>query len=600
VNKSIAVAAAAFGGLLAYTALSSRYSVLPVAPAADWIACARPVNLGVWPRGDRFAYFQTRLVVGARPERARLMVRALRDASVRVDARELLAPRADLSAWREPRAVDLAPALPPGAHTLTLVVMDRDGPPAVWARAPDIGLATSAAWSSSCDGKTWAPARLASRPAAPDWLADAPTPGQGLRRALPWLLAAAALAWLLGLPESAPPGAALGALLAYWALLAALSLLRMPEGVGFDADAHVEYARLVLEKRALPLATQGWQAFQPPLYYLLGALLGAGDRALRALNLLAGAGLVVAASRFLARALPGRRGPRAAGLLVAGLLPAALASSQLPGNEPLAALLTALTLCEALRWLEEGGGTARLGAVWGASLLAKATPALLAPALLLAAVRRRAALLRAAAAAALVCGWYYLWVWARLGAPFVGGWDPSRGHFWWQDPGCRSLADLSRFGAALRQPVYAGLAGFWDGLYSTLWADGWLSGMTTWVSRPPWRYGALEAGAWLALLPSALILAGAARAARGALGAAGRLALSCGAVYLGALVWMFLRLPAYSAVKASYLLGLSPALGLLAAGGLDALPKGRARRLAGALLCAWALTAAAAYLCVRP
>jgi hypothetical protein len=186
-------------------------------------------------------------------------------------------------------------------------------------------------------------------------------------------------------------------------------------------------------------------------------------------------------------------------------------------------------------------------------------------------------------------GWFYARNWTLYGAPFVGGWDPSRGISWWQDPGARSVGDFFRFGAALNHPMYSGLRGFWDSLYSTFWADGWQSGVT-WVEhiapRPlDWQ----AAGAWWGLVPTALLARGAARALR-------RDDAPSGAALLGtlgglaALLWLFLSVPVYSTVKASYLLCLSPLFALLLADGLDGL--GRATCAAGwAGLVAWAAAA---------
>lgn len=40
---------------------------------------------------------------------------------------------------------------------------------------------------------------------------------------------------------------------------------------GHDAESHIEYVRYVLEHWSLPDPTQGWEFYQPPLYYFLGA-----------------------------------------------------------------------------------------------------------------------------------------------------------------------------------------------------------------------------------------------------------------------------------------------------------------------------------------
>lgn len=41
---------------------------------------------------------------------------------------------------------------------------------------------------------------------------------------------------------------------------------------GYDTDGHIEYIRHILEHWSIPAAVDGWQFYQPPLYYLLAAL----------------------------------------------------------------------------------------------------------------------------------------------------------------------------------------------------------------------------------------------------------------------------------------------------------------------------------------
>lgn len=604
--RRLAVAGTAAAALL--LGWKAWTSSLPPAAGARWIRCLPSEHLGVMHTGEAFSYFAHDVRVDRQPASAPLRLRAHRDVSVRVDGEIVLPPRGSPERWREERVVDLAPSLKPGMRRLFVTVMARDGTPALWAAAPAIGVATGPGWVARCDGLDWAPAVPASAHRPPSAAADAPTCLEGFLAWLPLIAALCGGAWLLRFPATTAPERVERALIAFWAALGVLSWMRLPLGVGFDQQAHYEYILRMARGEGVPLATDGWQMFQPPLYYALGAVLlhkanlwldgPAMIHALRLLNIGAGMAIVALSARLLKQWLPSRPDLRAAGLLVAGLLPMNLSSFQTLSNEPLCAALTAATLAAAARWLDGRETPARAGLLWGAAALAKVTPILLAPALFWVGLKRRRpreALVVAAAAAA-VCGWYYGWVWSRLGRPFVGGWDASRGISWWQEPGLRALDHVLSFGAALRQPIYAGLDGLWDGLYSTLWGDGFLSGITSAARRPPWRYGLMSAGMWLALTPTGLMAAGLWRAARGRLGAPGRFASACTGAYAAAVVWLYLGLPAYSAAKATYFSGLTPLFGFFAAAGLDAVPEGRARRLAGAALAAWAGCAALAYL----
>src|SRR5439155_24499601 len=45
----------------------------------------------------------------------------------------------------------------------------------------------------------------------------------------------------------------------------------LPFHAGFDSAEHLKYITYIQEHRALPLPTEGWEMYQPPLYYLIGA-----------------------------------------------------------------------------------------------------------------------------------------------------------------------------------------------------------------------------------------------------------------------------------------------------------------------------------------
>src|SRR5262249_9349004 len=111
--------------------------------------------------------------------------------------------------------------------------------------------------------------------------------------------------------------------------------------------------------------------------------------------------------------------------------------------------------------------------------------------------------------ALVVCGWYYFWVWLNFGTPLVGNWDVRSGFAWWQDHGYQAAAYFKGFGRTLINPWSSGMASFWDGLYSTLWGDGLLSGAGERSELAPWNWDLMAAGYWLAVVPTMVALAGA-------------------------------------------------------------------------------------------
>ena len=627
----LAAVAALVGARILWLDRDPEVPLLHAEAGAEWLVADAPFQLRAQVAAATTASFRTRFrVQGSGGERA-LTLRAFRRCEVWLDGRRLPddGERA-LTGWKVPRRIALPADLAAGTHELVLVAHNESAPAAVLVHGEAVDVRSGPGWEASADGETWAPARLASQPARPALQRRFPSVPRALASVAPWLgpLFAAVFAWALHAGRR--PGARRGPtsrelrtlLLVLWCVLGANNFFAIPTEVGFDVSGHIEYIAAVALEHRLPLATEGWQMFQPPLYYLLSAPLllvfaGLGPdgavMAMRILPLACGLLLIEISWRCARLAFPDRDDLQALATLAAGLTPMGIYLCQVLGNEPLAACLTALTLlgCLALvtnlrraspRWLMA------LGFVWGLALLAKATPLLLAPVLagvvswhLLSRGERP---LRAAGSTLLVflvaaatAGWYYARNWLVLGQPFVGGWDPVRGIRWWQDPGYRTWQQFGSFGESLLRPVYSGTASFWDALYSSLWLDGFLSGMVRFGRRPPWRDDFMLAGAWLALVPTALLFAGMLRALWGPPGPqrrALRLAAGCVVLYLAAIADLYLRLPIYSTAKASYALGLLPCYGLLFAAGAEPLLRVPVLR---AFLVAWMTCwAAAAYL----
>jgi hypothetical protein len=151
----------------------------------------------------------------------------------------------------------------------------------------------------------------------------------------------------------------------------------------------------------------------------------------------------------------------------------------------------------------------------------------------------------------------------------VGGWDPSRGIEWWQDPGYRTWSKFTSFGTTLEQPVYAGYWSLPDSPCPTLWTDGFLSGLAAAPQDIPWNVLWLEALAWLGLVPCDCIALGGILSCR----SPSRLVRDCLTsrwLWLSpicAIVDLWIQPPIYSAGKSTYMLGTIPCLGLLAARG---------------------------------
>jgi hypothetical protein len=438
------------------------------------------------------------------------------------------------------------------------------------------------------------------------------------------------LAWLRRLAPSA--NGVRWLVLGAWAALAANNIHALPYNVGYDVDAHLQYIEFIVRKGGVPFADQGWQMFQAPLFHLVSAPLYALLRhwlspteaalGLRVIPLLCGALQVECCHRIVRQLHPRREDLQALGTALGGLLPISVYLSQNLSNEPLLGLLGSGVILLSLGLLRDPARfRARrfllLGALLGLAGLTKASALLLLPALVCVLAYAawlhfptpREALRRAASALALVlgvallvCGWYYGRNWWVLGAPVVGGWDPSRGYVWWQEPGYRTLTQFLTFGAVLSYPVYSAVHGFWDGFYSTLWLDGYVGSTVEFGLWPLWNFDYMLASAWLSLLPTlalavgvAAILARPLRSVRN-----GELfALLWLATMVLAMLLLALRVSSFSTIKASYTLAGLTCYALVGTRGFEVLIRGPLSRalVFGGMAC-WSLAVVLAYFVV--
>ena len=291
-----------------------------------------------------------------------------------------------------------------------------------------------------------------------------------------------------------------------WLLLFWNNARFLPFHVGFDSDEHLKYINYIQEHRALPLPNEGWEMYQPPLYYLIAAAslsackLSINDSTSILVLRLIGAFLGIAQLVFVFLSLRLLFSARTAlvGLLLAAFLPMHLYLAHYVTNEILAAALATVTLYLCLRLLKSNAPRvsqfAWLGLALGAAMLAKATAILLLP-VVCGAIASKLAYARAPITTLLrslglllaiclaVCGWHYTRIWLKFGTPLLGNWDVVSGFTWWQDPGYHTAADYLRFGRSLLHPLFSGFAGFADGIYSTLWGDALCGGASSLTCR---------------------------------------------------------------------------------------------------------------------
>lgn len=618
-----------------------QINFLPGDARAEWIVFPSAVQARAHSIVNLDALFRRTFTLDNQPRQARLSVRAAKRFELNINGAHV-----DVAAnrnWKDVAIVDVLRFLHVGPNLLEVRVFNADAPPALWLtlRTDHLALRSDQTWETSFTGSAWRSAVLAATPRFPragNLIAGGERTFDAIAAVWPIWLAFGGIAlgicltgyyWVArsrkpsAVKSRGPSRWQMSALLlvisSFWIILFWNNSGLLPFPVGFDSRAHLDYIKYIQERRALPLPNEGYEMFQPPLYYILSAStlsscgLSVSDTAgiliLRWMTMLFGIAHFTLVFLSLRLLFPAEIGPPLVGLVIAAFLPMQLYLAHFATNETLAAALAAAVVYIGLRLLQVKNGSmagyAWLGLFLGAAILTKTTAVLLVPVLIVALATKLLAQ-RSSAATWLgtvgvmlatcfaVSGWHYFRIWLHFGTPFVGNWDPAAGFLWWQDPGYHTFADYLRFGRSLVAPLFSGLAGFWDGLYSTLWGDALCGGVSDVSSRLPWNYDLMIAGYFLALLPTLLIVTGVAVAVGRFVqkpSANGFVLLGLfSAVTLG-LIFMTLKVASYAQVKAFY--GLSMLVPLCFFGALGWAVLTRGRRLLqfvlGIILLAWAM-----------
>jgi hypothetical protein len=633
---------------------------------AEWIRADTPCLLGARTASQTVTVFECPFKTTGALQSAHLTVRAFRRCLVEVDnkpidfrvpgfeaAAKVTMPsrRRQLEAqqhvahekanspeaWKEPKEYVIPWLLSPGAHTIRISVFNFNAHPCLLAYSNKLDVRTGAGWFTVEGHGKRTPAVSVTQVRLADEALLFPTVQEAFRLKWPWLAGAFVLvfAWTIWTRRrtdsadapsrpSLTPTSVHWILLTAWVVLAVNNIWQIPNWVGPDLVPHLNYVFYISEHRSLPLATDGFEMFQTPLFYLLGApwyALFAPQvsaialvKILRVLPLLCGLAEIEIVYRTARVVFPEKRDLQILATLVGGLMPMNIYSSQVIGNEPLAGCLTAVLVFLCVSLLVEPQRNrplwffAVMGLVWGLAILSKVTPLLLAPLLIgVIAVHGRKvgsnwsyALARGGVvfgACFVIAGWWFIRNWMRLGTPIAT--SQTRGNVWWQDPGYRTWPQLTSFGISLSRPIYGGVWSLWDTFYSSLWLDGNVSGLVIPPKVFHWNDQWMLAGAWLAAVPMALLCLSPVvcwrrelRPSRDAL----LFSFAALAIYLVAIVDLYIGLPVLSTAKATYTMGLLPCYGLLAAAGAAPLLQSRVLRAAilSGIAC-WALAAYLAY-----
>jgi tetratricopeptide (TPR) repeat protein len=620
--------------LLAWIARTDpAINYLPRHRDAEWIVFPTRVDARAHWDAHLDATFRREFILPHTPVMARLHLRALRRAEVKVNGVTIQLPQN--RNWKNVSEIAIAEQLHEGANLVEVRVFNHNGPPALWLvlSTDQLKVRTDENWEASFAGSSWrnaAAASAAKTPGPGNPLVDGERTLDAAKKIWPlWILligiaCGGVVLWRATLKKFTAPSlerVALFLIFATWVFLFWNNTRLLPFHAGFDWKEHLKYIDYIQRHWSLPLPTEGWEMYQPPLYYFIAASilsfckLSINDPgsvvALRALGAFFGIAQCALVFLTLRLLLPVRTA--LAGLLLAAFLPMHLYLMHYVTNELLTATLATLTVYLCLRLLKNETPRATqfvfVGLALGATMLTKETGILLLP-IVIAAICikhihtgasfaiwfRSLGLLIATCLA--VGGWHYARMWLKFGTPLLGNWDVTSGFSWWQDPGYHTGADYLRFGRSLITPLFSGFAGFADGIYSTLWGDG-LSGGASSVNVP-WNLSPMVAGYLWAVVPAVLILVGA-----GVTGvrfvrkpsAQLFLLLALPVVIALALSFMTLKIPSYAQAKAFYGLSALTSLCFFGAVGWETVTNSRTRFrfIITALLVVWALNSFATF-----
>jgi tetratricopeptide (TPR) repeat protein len=640
-------AIAACGLVLCYWSLSDHY--LAAERPGEWIVYPMSIELIGHPAAEQRALFRRSFAIRELPREATLRIRACERFEATINGRTVDVESPPGKNWKQSTQIDVLRYLQRGDNNISITVFCFNGPPALWLSliAGDCSLATDNQWQVSRSGaaeRSAAPALAPIESVRGDVIADSERTVESLKACrwtlvlyvgLSFLIVAVFVwgqKWLASrFPIRLPWYAvALTVIVVLWISLFFNNSLSLNRYLGFDFGAHVEYIDYLQKRRAVPLADEGWELFQPPLYYVLSALcltscgLSVGDEGaallLRFMSLLVFVVRIVLIYACLRLVFPKQARPQQVGLLLAAFIPVHLYMFQFVANEPMMSVFGAGAVYIALRMLGDReyrlGVPVALGLCLGAALLTKVTALLPAVVIIgalaaqLVAERRYSPLtwLRTIAAPLLVClavsGWYYVCVWRHFGTPFVTNMSVESGFAHWSPPGYSDASYFRRFGRTLDNPFFGGAYSFADGIYSTLWGDGTWGGAPMLETRPPWNYHLMSAGYLLAIIPTVLVLVGAVVALVRFFrrpSAEWLLLIGLAVSLVGAEACFYLEHPISIAVQARFGLIEMVVLCALAGLGFDFLARGRRAIgfLLGVGLCTWALTSYSSFWIVK-
>ncbi|MFQ6043243.1 MAG: ArnT family glycosyltransferase, partial [Candidatus Poribacteria bacterium] len=475
--------------------------------------------------------FRKRFQPGDIPSRCKIKVWAMLRFSIVVNGRVVEDNQRGGENWKLARKYDIAPLLQVGDNAIVIRVNNPEGPPALLVEGPtlksqkgEIKLSSSADWEA------------ASEPDFNKWVSAVPTfkdesrlgekrgPVQkSSRYPIYMMLFGAYLLFILlavnpgqifykssihgnrVFPQNPVSDTQVGSpsklsrllsLTPYLAIIIIILIINLHNTAiysykrsGFDWGGHVEYIKYMASKWRAPVATEGWEMFQPPFYYFLSAIiyrLFGGEaaepgslKAVQIMGALSGIANPCFAWLVLRKLFEKNHLIQLLGFSVVAFLPMCFYMNPLISNEIFSGSIISLAIYLLIRYGFEKRIKMQhaiiLGVVIGLALLSKytalfifltATTVLTIRALINPFTRRRemATLAIFLAVVFVLSGWLYTRNFVRFRDPFIGNWDKKSGYHYEQHHGYRTLGFYLKFGSVFfHTPERSRWASFWDG-----------------------------------------------------------------------------------------------------------------------------------------
>lgn len=249
---------------------------------------------------------------------------------------------------------------------------------------------------------------------------------------------------------------------------------------GFDAPGHREYVSYLKINRKIPLANEGWELWQPPLYYLFGSVF----RNITDIKLLNFSSWILLAlsSYYFFNKLFNKKEAALTGAFLVSSLPVVLYQTPQISNEFFSAVLISLTIIYYLIYFKKPGLKEKviLGVLLGLSILSKATAFILIAAIFIDQLAKNkfnplstiSNFLTTIFTVTVIGGWYYLRNIYYFKTPFIASYDFPK--FSFKDlPFPRDLEFFTDFSAFFKFDLfYAHHYSFWPGTFFSWFYDG--------------------------------------------------------------------------------------------------------------------------------